>query len=180
MPCQKPNDKHTQLLFGLLLILLDAFPRRQTGRKGPTSSSSPVPIPLPPGAGTRGRKQQLLSKFISALFSWVRGRKASEVNWHSLKANPMPLPAPAPLQTRMPVPKHKEPCSTKMRLLLLDFSHQRPGSGPPAGPPKAEGKAGLLGTVLKHGHEQLEEMPLLVPGGQHGACCGFSRRVGGM
>lgn len=60
-------------------------------------------------------------------------------------------------------------------MLLLDFSC----SGPPLCPHKAKGRAGLPGTVLKHGHEQLEEMLLLVLGGQHGVHHSFSGRVGG-
>lgn len=49
----------------------------------------------------------------------------------------------------------------------------------PLCPYKDKGKVGLPGTVLKHGHEQLEEMLLLVPGGQHGVHHSFSRRAGG-
>lgn len=94
------------------------------------------------------------------------------------RSHPSPRLPQQPSRLNCLFPKPSKPRSIKLRLLLLSFSRRWPRSGPPACPPKAVGRAGLPGTVLKHGHRQLEETPLLVPGGQRGACCSFSRRVG--
>lgn len=82
----------------------ECSPCRQTERKRPLGSGCPVLIPLLP-ASTRGRKQQSFSRFASACFGWLRGGKASEVNWHSLKGNPTtPHPAWPRLQCLFPNP----------------------------------------------------------------------------
>lgn len=159
--------------FGLLLTLTRASSTQANREEMSPRLWLAQPHSSPPMCQHKGQEAAVAQQICLGSLWLAQERRASEVNWHSLKANPTPVPAPAALQTQTPVPKPNKPRSIKLRLLLLSFR-----SGPPACPPKAEGRAGLRGTALKHRHRQLEETPPLVPGGQCGVYCSFSRRVG--
>lgn len=99
---------------------------RAMGTRCPPGSGSLGPIPLPPCAGTRGRKQQLLSKSASAgsRKKSLRSQLAQLESKSPIPPTPR-LPAPSVFQTRRLVHQPSKPCSTKLRLLLLLPSFRR-------------------------------------------------------